>query len=358
MAVAETLNTEEGARDESEGLVTEGASGPARSTVAELATVLVRYLWVLIGVPILSAVLALGLGYLLGARYVSTTVLQPQLSSVDPSGVASLAAQFGVSLGAASGGETLDFYVILLRSRAVLEEIAQDEFLFAVDEAGTEFVRGHLIDLLEIDEELPGDRLKEAVAWLEDAIRVSSDADASLVTIEVTTPSVGMSEAVGRTIIDEVNEFNLGKRQNHARQERVFIEERMTRAREELENEERAMESFLESNRTFESSPQLTFEHQRILRRLDVRQQVYLSLSQAFEQARIEEVRNTPVFTVIESPEGSAEIETSLPARAVFGFVAGLLAALFAIGVREAVLRYRSERPDEFRYLVGLLRAR
>ncbi len=45
------------------------------------------------------------------------------------------------------------------------------------------------------------------------------------------------------------------------------------------------------------------FEHDRLERPVSMRQELVTAMAQAYEQARVDEVRNTPVITVIDQPE-------------------------------------------------------
>ena len=46
----------------------------------------------------------------------------------------------------------------------------------------------------------------------------------------------------------------------------------------------------------------LAFQHDGLLREVALRQSVLTTLVQAYEQARVSEVRDTPVITVLQSP--------------------------------------------------------
>ena len=81
-----------------------------------------------------------------------------------------------------------------------------------------------------------------------------------------------------------------------------FADERLGQLRVELGVMEDSLKAFLENNRQFIDSPQLLFEHDRLQRRVTMRQSLVTAMAQAFEQARIDEVRNTPVITVIDQP--------------------------------------------------------
>ena len=91
------------------------------------------------------------------------------------------------------------------------------------------------------------------------------------------------------------------------------------------------MERFLRDNRTFASSPQLMFENDRLQRDVAMRQQIMAGLTQAYEQARIDEVRNTPVITVVQRPEAPA-----LPDRrrlVLKGLAAIVIGLMLGIGI-------------------------
>jgi len=135
-----------------------------------------------------------------------------------------------------------------------------------------------------------------------------------------------------------VQDFNRERRAGQARAEREFAASRLTDAERELRAAEDAVRSFQSRNRDFRSSPFLQLDLERLQREVTRRQMVYNGLSQSFEQARLEEVRNTPVIAMVELPE--------LPARprprgallsALVAFLA-VVAVLFAwYFVREVV---------------------
>ena len=104
-------------------------------------------------------------------------------------------------------------------------------------------------------------------------------------------------------MLDLLDSFNLETRQPQAASERRFVEERLGQAKDELLDAEDRLLTFLNQNREFQNSSQLSFEHDRLLREVRLRQDVVTSLTESHEQARIEEVRNTPVITIVQAPE-------------------------------------------------------
>ncbi len=94
--------------------------------------------------------------------------------------------------------------------------------------------------------------------------------------------------------------FNRDSRQSQAKSRRVFTESRVHEAEGALTEAEAALRGFYERNRSFDKSPALRFEEGRLRRQLDIRQDLYLSLSRELELARIREADESPVLTVIE----------------------------------------------------------
>ena len=110
-----------------------------------------------------------------------------------------------------------------------------------------------------------------------------------------------------------VSHFNLLTRQTRAGAERRFVEARLQEAADSLRLVENRHKAFLQANRDFRNSPQLKFENDRLERDVQFQQQLYTSLAQSFEQARIDEVRNTPVITVLEPPDLPASPDPRKP---------------------------------------------
>jgi uncharacterized protein involved in exopolysaccharide biosynthesis len=89
---------------------------------------------------------------------------------------------------------------------------------------------------------------------------------------------------------------------------------------------------------------------ERLTREISERQAVYALLAQAFERASIDEVRDTPVLTVIEGPAGSAAPQSR--DTVVRGILMGMLGLVLAVGLafwREALRTSRERQSPELR---------
>lgn len=303
----------------------------------------------LLVIPGLCAAVALGLTLIFGRGFVAESTFQPDTSSPDVGRLAGLASQLGFPVGRMSEGESVEFYVSLAESRSLLAEVATDTFRFAESEGSPDTLRGTLLDLLEVKGGTPTERLRNATERLERDIDVWADVNSGIVTLRTRAPWAGLAVQVNRNLLEGIHRFNLEKRRSQARAEREFVEERVRHARSELEAAEADLRRFLEVNRRYDDSPQLRFEADGLQRRVSLRQQVYTSLAESFEKARLDEVRNTPVVTVIDAPEGSARRTWSPVRNTVLALLLGLLLVAGWIFLREYVERQRSEYPDDYR---------
>ncbi|MFW6207048.1 MAG: GNVR domain-containing protein, partial [Gemmatimonadota bacterium] len=268
--------------------------------------------------------------------------------------LANLAGQFGVNIPSGESGQSPQFYADLIRSREILGSVADTTFQVA-DTAGLfsrGMLRGPVSDLMELAEDAsPPGRRAAVINWLRDeAISVSTGTETGVVELSITTPWPELSAGIAGQIVDLVNEFNLETRQSQAASERRFIEGRVEQAQHDLREVENALQTFLQNNRQFQNSPELTFEHDRLQRQVSMQQQVYTSLVQAREQARIDEVRNTPVITVVEPAEEPVRPDSrQLPLKAALGIVLGGMLGSFVGFGREYARRQREEDADDFK---------
>jgi uncharacterized protein involved in exopolysaccharide biosynthesis len=285
-----------------------------------------------------GAFLSVLLAFVLGRSWTVEFSFTPAASSEAGGGLAGLAAQFGVALPVGDADQSPDFYVALLKSRRILTEVATKQYEFRA-QAGPPFFKeekhfsGNLADLYEIEDDDPAVRLALAIERLEDDVAASASLETGIVTVRVVAPWPELAEAIGQALLDHVAGFNTTARSTQAGAERQFVESRLQEAERELRAAEDRLQAFLAGNQQFRASSQLAFQEDRLRREVGMRQQVYTGLQQALEQARIEEVRNTPVITVIDPADRPARPDRRrLGLKLVLGcFLGAGLAALAAL---------------------------
>lgn len=311
------------------------------------AVALLRHPRLLITTPIVVMLLFMASARMTPRSYVAESQFLPQVST-------SVSEVFGFPV--VSQGEGPDFYQTLIESRQFLKEIALATYRFKA--VGSEdSIIGNLMDIYDISGSTEQERLLAAVRRLRRIIRVEIDRQTSVMTIETTTPWPELSTTLNRRVLEHTNTFNLERRQSQARTEREFVEGRVHARREELTAVEDELEQFLDRNRSLESSPQLQFQRGRIERRVSLAAGVYTTLSQAYEQARIDEIRNTPVVTVIDPPEGSVRVQGVVGRRGAMGLVLGLGMSVALALAMEFYGRLRRQHVAELQEAEDLLRS-
>src|SRR5204863_10170126 len=123
-------------------------------------------------------------------------------------------------------------------------------------------------------------------------------------------------------------------RESQARERRKFIEERVQQGERDLREAEEDLKTFYQHNYRWQESPQLVFEEGRLRRRVDIQQELYLTLRREYETARIEEVNDTPVLTVIDSavPPQRKSAPATLLLLVLAAVVGGLIGVSSALG--------------------------
>lgn len=290
-------------------------------------------------------------------EYVASAGFVPQDPAAIQSSLGAIASQFGFASPSASTSSPL-FYADLLQSREVMASVLNSSYRTT----GSPAFAGNLLRYFKIapdtGERSVGDGLRE----LHRVTGVRTDRTTGVVRFSVTLENPILAAQVTRRYLELVNEYNLQRRQSQARAEREFVQSRLDVARAELREAEESVSAFYRRNRRFSDSPELVAEEQRLQRLVGQRQAFYSTLAQSFETAKIEEVRNTPVITLIERPEGFVEPKPRGTVRKAFvGTFVGFFLVAAWILVRDylnAVARRGSADFREFSSLLASLRAR
>jgi uncharacterized protein involved in exopolysaccharide biosynthesis len=315
----------------------------------ELLTPLVRRWRLITGLGFAGAVLAAVVLLLQRPVYTGTTTFTPETSPTSSlagslAGLAGLAGQLGVT--SATSSVSPDFFAKVLHSREILRSVLESEF---PDRAGPQ---RPLLDVLEVSGDSPEQRLQQGTRQLETRTEATIDRRTGIVTLSVEMPSRELAAGVANRMVDLLNRFNLERRQSQSREERRFSGDRLATAERELRAAEKAHLAFLQRNRAYSESPLLTFEDNRLAREVQLKQEVFLTLTKNYEEARISEVRDTPVLTVIDS--AVPPVMRTRPRRLVGTVVAGLLAALVGVVLAYAFdfrKKARSEARSDYREL-------
>lgn len=291
-----------------------------------------------VGLPVLFSLVALGFAiprprfYEARAAFIAS---EPQSMSGSLGALSSVASQLGMpalsAVASSSATGSAQFYGDLLNSSAIAHDVIGTTYDASTpgDYGGRPF-RGTLLEYFKTKGKTQSDREVAAMRKLAKSVLVVTvDRPTGIVRLRVKTKNRQLSALVARRLLDLVNEFNLRRRQTQAGAEREFALRRAQASLDTLRASEAALAEFRAGNIDFSRSPRIATREAELQRRVSLSQQIYTTVAQRYELANIEAVRNTPVVTVIDAPEGLVEARPRHTAAIILGaFALGLLIAV------------------------------
>jgi uncharacterized protein involved in exopolysaccharide biosynthesis len=245
------------------------------------------------------------------------------------------AAALGVTLGAfAEFSQSVSFYADLARTKGILGKVARKEYSTSESPG----VKRPLAKILGIDEPNPDKAATLAAQRIAKNVSYTISSRTGVVGLVVKETDPLVAQQVNANILLEIDRWSREEGHRQAVREREFIEQLVADARSRLAQAEQTAKTFLELNRQYESSPELVLEYARLNRDVMLRQQVYNSLTETYEQARIEEVRNPTLLNIVEpadlpvDPQRRQALRTTL-----MGLTVGLLAGMVIAVLRQRV---------------------
>jgi uncharacterized protein involved in exopolysaccharide biosynthesis len=336
-----------------------GPAGIARRNPEEdlslfdIANVALRGRWLILFTPIVTAALIAVITILWPQSYTSTVSFTPSGGTASASTLAGLAAQFGVTLPTSgSGGLNGDFFASLVIQKSFLLPVVQEPY--TLHEKG-KLVTKTFAQLHGIEEATPEKTWNSALVKLtQDEMDVTSTSATSLVAIAVQTRNPELSVQVGQRILAQVDSFAAGLQRRRLQAELRFVQERLDSSLADLRGSEARLQDFLVRNRTYGSDPILQFQYDHLQRDVALRQSVYTSLRQSFEQTRIEVTRDTPAIAVVQPATPPLVADSKhLLLKLIIGLLAGGILGCGLAIFREIVRRSPRNTPgfSEFQTL-------
>lgn len=328
--------------------------GPAESesSVAWILAPWRRYL----ALPVLVAIGAVLISFAVPNKYRALAQVYPEQQKASGGGnlgaIAGLASQIGVGL--AAGAQSPQFYVQVVGARRTMEEVLHAR------------VRRRDGDSVTVLDFLAGSTRGDSVARLDKALRklreatdASVNARTNILELAVTVTDPAVASQIVTLYIDALTRFNLATRQSQAGQRRRFAEARLREAQDSLAMVDQSVRDFLTRNRQYRESPSLNFEFERLQRSLMNYQTLYTGIRRDYDTARLDEVNDTPVLTVVDPPK--VPLRKASPSRAlaaVGGGVLGVMVVLFWAAFRAFLGRLYREDRAQFEALATMARRR
>ena len=208
-------------------------------------------------------------------------------------GISDLAAMAGVNVG--GEGSIVKLYPTILKSESVLRNVIYTKYKTKKFSDSVD-----LIQYWEIKEKSPERDYEVALLGLRNALEVSIDIKLNIVSIAIETEEPQLSADILNTIISTLDKFIRTKRNSNASEQRKWIEVRLAEVKDDLSKAENALKEFREKNRVVSGSPQLLLDQERMLREVQINSTMYVELKKQLELAKIEEIRSTPIISVMD----------------------------------------------------------
>lgn len=226
--------------------------------------------------------------------FISSAQIAGESGTSDLGALSSAASRLGVDLRG-SPSDLSPLYPWMLESRAVGLRVLGTEY---VDHAGR---RVHLPGELVRSEEDSVRRIDMALTALSrNVMNYGFDRRSGVTRVTATVLDPAVAAQVANAYVQYLDEYNQSVMVERAASLAGFLAERMKEFDGTIANAEGALRDFRIANRNYSQSPALMLEESRLMRNLELAQQMYLNLRSQFEVMRIEEFRRLPRLTVID----------------------------------------------------------
>ena len=199
-------------------------------SILGVTNVVLRNRRMVILVTLLVAIVAVLRGALAPREYASSASFIPAGRKA-PSPVSGFAAQFGISVPNTDAQQSPDFYVSLLHSRTVQNQVLDTTYSFDTPKG---LYKGTLLDYYGDPARPIARRRVAALRTLDSQIKAVTSLKTGAVLLTVTGFSPTLTAEIARNLLAGVDRFNRARVQSQSASERQFAEEQVATAASEL----------------------------------------------------------------------------------------------------------------------------
>ncbi|MBN2227219.1 MAG: hypothetical protein JW763_07620 [candidate division Zixibacteria bacterium] len=295
------------------------------------------------GVTLAVMILATVGVYLTPNRYISRASILPS-GNVDK--MAQLKSLAGFGATGNSDENSSELFPVILRSRQVAEGVLGKSYSFKHD--------GRLMELScrsflgHTNPDVLYDRLQAITS-------IAVSPSTGVIELEVETIYPGLSQAIARQYIHELEDFNLNKRRSGAGENERYLADQLEMTQLELERAEDSLECFQNANRNWDASsdPAMLKALGRLKRDIQLKSGTYVFLSEQYAAARFDAHKDVPIVRVLDEP--SLPSMKSGPRRKTTILLSGVGAfavmILLLAGIEIIRVRIRENETDAYHIL-------
>jgi uncharacterized protein involved in exopolysaccharide biosynthesis len=272
-------------------------------------------------------------------RYEAHGIFLPQTRRSAPSAITGLAAQLGVNMST-DGAASPAFFAELLTGDELLGRAVDSKIAVGSDSSRT------LAEQLGATGATDEERREDAIRRLRHAVDVAVNLKSGTVRLSVRLARPDLAANTVTRLLAILNDMNVESRQSSGTAEHRFATDRAAAAHAALDTSEDALRVFLQRNRRYDTAPELVLEYQRLEREVTRHESLLTMLLQMVEQARLDQVRDTPMLSVVERPRAPARPDRSgdLMLVVMGGAVGAVLSMGFVIRKSASQSVFQQER--------------
>ena len=248
-------------------------------------------------------------------------------------GLQGLATTFGMDMG---GIQKNSFYIPdIVKSRILKKAVIENKWknekhndktdlikYWGIDNKGFDFR-----DLFQSSENInPYPKYLEiAINKLSNQISVNEE-ESGLIIVSLLMEESQLSADIVNFIAEYIKKYVSEVMLIHSSKHRQFIEERLNHSKIDLSISEEVLTEFRSKYSIALDTPDLQLQRGRLLRNVEVNQQVYITLREQYEVARIEELKEIPVINILD--RGEAPSDKKIPNRKliiILSFISSIL---------------------------------
>lgn len=226
--------------------------------------------------------------------------------------------------------------VDIIKSERILNEISTKKW---------DSIDSSLIDLWEINKEpeplfpfmslslnenkyIKENHLRKSRKMLKQRINVDEDLRTGLVSIEIEMENRELSVEILKFIKEFVVNFTITNLKEISAKEILYLSQRIDSIKGELDNAQSDLISFLEQNKNFQNSPELTIAYEDLNREVRFFEAGITVLLQQMEVAKLNQIKISPVLASLDDPLISDK--KSSPGRKSWLFTGLFLGTIFS----------------------------
>jgi uncharacterized protein involved in exopolysaccharide biosynthesis len=239
--------------------------------------------------------------FIIKPYFESTVAILPEYGSKSNmlSQLSGLAALAGMRVGEISATE---IYQNLIQSESVIGPVIYGKYLTKEYPDSV-----NLIQYFEIDDKDKNPEIQKRKRFLEviklfTKEHISTDIDrmTKILSVKATMPEAQLSADVVNKLVESLDEYIRTKRRSYAGDQRLYLQKRVEQIKDTLSICEDKLRDFRERNKMITQSPDLLLVQGRLIRNVEIQQNVYIELTKQLELTKLDEIKDIPILNIKE----------------------------------------------------------